>query len=230
MRIAHYIDGLVRVLPCGRPTGRRETQADALGGAPSACGCGLVRTAPRQRLPSSGFALFVSVGYDAGRSPLRRRGEAFRSRGGASTMCEPCRPMCGKCKPAEIVPIHCSACGRVTFVSREACLHALGRPHRVTKVERAKIEAGEIGDALCRHCGADQRSDIDAQIPPQDCVYSGIVCGFPCGRRTRPRRPNDEVCPTQVPMARRADSPCAGGAEPSPLRARNDSPAVLIGL
>ena len=87
-------------------------------------------------------------------------------------------------------------------MTREACLHFLGRPHRVTDREREMIESGEIGEPVCRKCGADLHDALERQIRPTECSFSGIVCGYPCGRCSRMRLVSDEPCETQVPMGR----------------------------
>lgn len=117
-------------------------------------------------------------------------------------MCETCNPLCGQCKAAKYKVVLCPSCGKATMLSREACLFALGRPHRMSDYERKLIESGEIGAAVCRSCGADLLPTLEEALRPLACTYSGIVCGYPCGRRTERRGERDEPCATQVPLAR----------------------------
>ncbi|MCI8468600.1 MAG: hypothetical protein HFJ75_03765 [Eggerthellaceae bacterium] len=111
-------------------------------------------------------------------------------------MCETCNLMCGKCKPAQLCRVLCPACGTASLVAREMCIDALGRP-------RAGRTAGEAPpDPTCRGCGASLRGALEEILQPQPCRYSGIVCGYPCGRRHEERREGDRPCRTQVPLAR----------------------------
>jgi len=114
-------------------------------------------------------------------------------------MCEACMPMCGACKPAKIVIVLCPVCGKGTMVSREDCLLHLKRPF---KGARSAESSGGGGPILCKHCAADLGEEVERAIQPLPCKYSGIVCGYPCGKRDRERSPDDPPCGSQVPMGR----------------------------
>lgn len=137
--------------------------------------------------------LWARRGGMRGDSALRKR---------SSEMCETCNPMCGQCKAAKLKAVVCPLCGRATLFTREACLHFLGRPHRVSDYERTQLASGGMGKAICCRCGADLLPVLEKEIVPLECRYSGIMCGYPCGRRTRSRMEGDMPCATQVPHGR----------------------------
>lgn len=139
-------------------------------------------------------------------------------------MCESCSPLCGTCKPAAYKAVICPGCGKPRLLTRAQCLDYLRRPHRraadraagesgsgvlaaasgSAAADRALAGEGAPGGLACEGCGADLLPALERQIEPQPCAYSGIICGYPCGRRLRARGADDAPCATQVPLGRLA--------------------------
>lgn len=117
-------------------------------------------------------------------------------------MCQTCSPLCGNCKPATYKPVLCSTCGKATLLMREECLLYLKRPHRLSQREQELLESGGPEAPVCKACGADLGGDVEASIQPLGCRYSGIICGYPCGRHAEDRRPGAPPCKKQVPLGR----------------------------
>jgi len=92
-------------------------------------------------------------------------------------------------------------------LTRSECLYSLEYPHRKSSEEKRLAEAGVPRAARCTSCGADLSDELKRRVLPMDCLYSGIVCGFPCGRHRRKRRPGDLVCEKQVPLGRIGSMP-----------------------
>ena len=113
-----------------------------------------------------------------------------------------CNPLCGRCKPPLEVALACPECEETIHVSRNICLHYLGYPYK----GRAAFEAStgfELPECIsCPSCGADLTPILRACVVPAKCLYSGIVCGYPCGRSKRERKEWDLVCEKQVPLSR----------------------------
>jgi len=111
-------------------------------------------------------------------------------------MCLACSPLCGRCRPALFITVECPSCDERVDVSRTECIHALGyRDRRSGKVSETYI-------AHCPECGASLNGAVAASVKPMDCVYSGIVCGYPCGRHTKEPFPGDLPCEKQVPLGK----------------------------
>ena len=111
-------------------------------------------------------------------------------------MCLSCSQFCGRCRPALVVAVSCPSCGVMAEISRGECLDALG--YRTQG--RAKPPAGYV--ARCPECGADLNRCIAEAVKPMDCLRSGIVCGYPCGRCMKEFFPGDLVCTKQVPLGK----------------------------
>ena len=132
-------------------------------------------------------------------------------------MCETCSPFCGNCKPPAYKVVLCPACGKPRLFTRDEALEALGRPHRRGRQRTRETGAAEgagraVGRATtvgaagggvltCAGCGADLMEGLRAAVTPLECRYSGIVCGYPCGRRMKEHPPGEGPCVWQVPLA-----------------------------
>lgn len=111
-------------------------------------------------------------------------------------MCETCNPLCGGCKPAALRSVLCPECGKVTLLTREECVDALGRPRR------GRRRGDPRPEARCRWCGAGLGEALTRAVPSAPCRFAGIVCGYPCGQRDHERRPGEGPCASMVPLAR----------------------------
>jgi len=95
--------------------------------------------------------------------------------------------------------VKCSHCGADNVLTRDECLVYLG----YRKAEHVKDPLKHGQDFFhCEQCGVDLTSDIKALIVPLDCIYMGIVCGYPCGRHIRARRVGDSMCAKQMPLGK----------------------------
>ena len=121
--------------------------------------------------------------------------ELFRDSGWFN-MCLSCSPFCGRCRPALLVAITCPSCGEMVDVERLECIKALG--YR----DRRSGKAPEGYTVSCPECDASLNTSIAQHVKPLDCVRSGIVCGYPCGRHMREFFPGDLVCEKQVPLGK----------------------------
>jgi len=122
-------------------------------------------------------------------------------------MCLACSAYCANCHPATLVGLECPDCEETSDFTRGECLYILGYPHRRTLEDEELAAAGAPRKALCRSCGADLTALLRCEVLPMDCRYSGIVCGFPCGRHRRERREGDLVCEKQVPLGKIGSMP-----------------------
>jgi len=52
----------------------------------------------------------------------------------------------------------------------------------------------------CEKCGADIFDSLAEKVVPQKCSYSGIICGYPCGRHVKKRILGDALCMKQTPL------------------------------
>ena len=111
-------------------------------------------------------------------------------------MCLSCSPFCGRCRPALYVAIICPTCGEMVDVSRMDCIKALGYRDR----RSGKAPEGYV--VSCPKCGTDLKQGIANEVKPLDCIRSGIVCGYPCGRHMKEFFPGDLVCERQVPLGK----------------------------
>lgn len=112
-------------------------------------------------------------------------------------MCMHCSIRCDKCKPAEMKGFMCPTCGKPALLSREDCLYAMGYFKMPKLPDGSENERARIRYA-CKHCGTDLSSTVTESITPQPCLYSNIICGYPCGKRHRSRSAKAEVCRKQV--------------------------------
>ncbi len=117
-------------------------------------------------------------------------------------MCETCNPLCGGCRPAQLKVLVCSVCGKGMLVTRDECLFQLKRPHRQSKMVEGMFAGEEPGTLVCGNCGADIMDVLQEKVVPLECSYSGIVCGYPCGRRVKVRQEGEPRCATQVPLGK----------------------------
>lgn len=130
-------------------------------------------------------------------------------------MCWGCSPYCGKCKPAPIIPVVCPTCGKALMVTREEYLRVFGLPHRGSDAaRRAALAAGpgstgrekgaldDDGVPRCKRCGRDLTAELGSEVDPAPCRRSGIICGYPCGRRDEDPVRGAKRCETMVPVGR----------------------------
>ncbi len=111
-------------------------------------------------------------------------------------MCLSCSIFCGRCRPAPYVSINCPSCGERAEISRSECIKALGYRDR----KSGKAPSNYV--VSCHACGKGLNEDIAATVKPLDCLRSGIVCGYPCGRHRKEFFPGDLVCEKQVPLGK----------------------------
>lgn len=111
-------------------------------------------------------------------------------------MCETCNLMCGKCKPAALYRMLCPHCGKGLLIPREQCIDILGRPRSGRKKDAEPV------DSTCKWCHEDLTQTLEELIKPEDCLYTGIVCGYPCGQHTQTRHEGERACRQPVPMGK----------------------------
>lgn len=111
-----------------------------------------------------------------------------------------CSAYCGRCRPALLVALQCPRCNQTTDFTRDECLYFLGYPHRISPAEKRLRESGAPRSPHCRICGADLMTGLKEEVLPMDCRYSGIVCGYPCGKHVKERAVGDLPCEKQVPL------------------------------
>lgn len=87
-------------------------------------------------------------------------------------------------------------------MGREEYLIYFGLPHRKNVLEQRIIDRGGVGAPACASCGLDLAEAFRDAVHPAACRPSGIVCGFPCGRKDDPYRPDAGACPTMVPLGK----------------------------
>jgi hypothetical protein len=111
-------------------------------------------------------------------------------------MCMYCSALCDKCKPAELKGVVCPECGKAAMYKREDFLYALGYWKR--KGSAQEQDAWLHERFRCKKCGTDLLSEARDLVRPVPCAYSGIICGYPCGRSNRERGLQDDPCKKQV--------------------------------
>ncbi len=119
-------------------------------------------------------------------------------------MCMHCSQMCDNCKPADMRAFQCEACGKTSILSREDCLLALGY-WKLPSLPDGSPDPSSAQRYACRTCGADLSGTIRFAILPRECLYAGILCGYPCGRHTRKRTETGAPCRKQI--LARTDTP-----------------------
>ena len=113
-------------------------------------------------------------------------------------MCMNCNAMCGKCRPPLLKGFVCPSCGKASILTRDDCMYILGY---WLEVPSSKLDAmKESGNScfLCEHCGASLADEVRKAVVPRKCQYSGIDCGWPCGKWNRIRREGESPCAKQV--------------------------------
>lgn len=114
-----------------------------------------------------------------------------RTENGGVAMCMNCSVFCDRCKPPEMRGFVCPKCGKTTVLSREACLRIIGYRKSSSTLQGER-------KAICKKCGEDLSELVSSSITPQPCLYSNIVCGYPCGRRFHSNTNAKDICKTQV--------------------------------
>ena len=112
-------------------------------------------------------------------------------------MCQSCSPFCGKCITPLLKSVKCSQCGFSSALTRDECIVYLG--YRRLKDVKDEMKHGDESPH-CEKCGADIYNDLVDAVVPQICSYSGITCGYPCGRFSRKRLVGDSLCMKQTPL------------------------------
>ena len=114
-------------------------------------------------------------------------------------MCVACNPFCGHCRTPLYKGVDCSDCGESSVLTREECIVYLG----YFRADQVKAELTH-GDERphCEKCGADIFENLVERVVPLDCLFAGIVCGFPCGRYRKERRLGDPTCQKQTPLGK----------------------------
>ena len=113
-----------------------------------------------------------------------------------------CNPECGRCRPKRIVRAACPNCGLAATMGREEYLIYFDLPHRKNVLEQKIIDRGGVSTPTCASCGADLTETFREAVQPAICQPSRVVCGFPCGRKDDPYRPDAGPCPTMVPLGK----------------------------
>ena len=113
-----------------------------------------------------------------------------------------CNPKCGKCQPRRIIEVNCPQCGGTNDWRREEYLLYFNLPHRKSIIEEKMLEKGPILAPHCKHCGADLTETFKNEIQPTPCHLTGIICGFPCGRKDEEPREGAQPCKTMVPLGK----------------------------
>jgi hypothetical protein len=114
-------------------------------------------------------------------------------------MCLSCTPFCGKCKPPGLMSFDCPGCSEKSVLTREECLIYMG--HMKQEKHLDMLSHGEDFPA-CEHCGINLYGKLVSKIQPRECIYRGIVCGYPCGRHNKKRTVGDSTCSLPVPLRR----------------------------
>lgn len=112
-----------------------------------------------------------------------------------------CNPLCGSCRPKRIVQINCPECGGLAEMGRDEFLLYFDLPHRKSVLEQKIVERGGVDAPKCVSCGADLSEAFRAAVPSAPCNSTGIICGFPCGRKDDPYH-EGRKCPTMVPLGK----------------------------
>lgn len=115
--------------------------------------------------------------------------------------------MCGNCKPPLYFSVLCPECGRPSTITREEFLMYFDLPHRLTDEER-RMRVDRVGEQpKCAVCEADITDVVRKAIVPEECIKSGIVCGYPCGQRTVAPREGAKACMHMVPLRKLDGAP-----------------------
>ena len=93
--------------------------------------------------------------------------------------------------------VKCSQCGFSSALTRDECIVYLG--YRTADSVKDELAHGENAP-LCEKCGAEISQELTHKVTPLECNYSGIVCGYPCGRHQKKRVVGDSLCMKQTPL------------------------------
>lgn len=113
-------------------------------------------------------------------------------------MCMNCNAMCGKCRPPLLKGFVCPSCRKASILTRDACMYILGYWLEVPSSMLDEMEHGEGNRFACEYCGESLVDTVRKAVVPRRCSYSGIECGWPCGKWNRERREGEPPCTKQV--------------------------------
>lgn len=114
-------------------------------------------------------------------------------------MCLTCNPFCGRCITPKLTALQCSSCGHRNVLTRDECVVYLG--YKTADKVRGELQHGDSYPA-CEQCGSSIEEDLKALVVPKNCLYMGVVCGYPCGRHDKERRVGDPLCAKQMPLGK----------------------------
>ena len=113
-------------------------------------------------------------------------------------MCMNCNAMCGKCRPPLLKAFVCDSCGKAVILTREDCLYVLGYWQEFSSNDRSRIAENLDRRFACKHCGNSLVNTVRKAVISKECEYSGIKCGWPCGKWNKKRREGEDPCRKQI--------------------------------
>ena len=113
-------------------------------------------------------------------------------------MCMNCNAMCGKCRPPLLKGFVCPTCKKASILTRDDCMYILGYWCEIPDSKLGAIKETQSSRFLCKHCGTNLTETVRKAVVPKECQYSGIKCGWPCGKWNRTRRDDEPVCKKQI--------------------------------
>lgn len=113
-------------------------------------------------------------------------------------MCMNCNAMCGKCRPPLLKAFVCDSCGKAAILTRKDCLYVLGYWQEFSSNDCVRIAENLDRRFACKHCGSSLVGTVRKAVISKECAYSGINCGWPCGKWNRKRREGEDPCRKQI--------------------------------